>query len=580
MEKNAAVNEAFQEYVKTIIETKNPSFDLSNFPNASQIDFKKILEAWERMPWLKSVNLSNIDLRKWMTEPVTIPAIATDFDFISLSGIDTLTLDNCGIFALNISNQLANLKILSIRDNFKLGGLRIGKEIKLDTLDLSWNTQQINPTSPINISVYEDFFLLSITTLKCSNNPIFEYFYEENYFRLMNLKVLHADGAGLKQMPALNMSGRGHPLNTLYLQNNEIEDITSLKDLPTLEILNLSNNKIQDITPLSNLIDLYILDLDSNGIEELSPLSSLQSLKELRLSNNPIKKIVPLSILTNLWVLNLNKCLIKADEWANISFLEQLIELRLQNCGIENITFLNSLKKITTLDLRDNGITDILPLINLYKNQSPTKSIDIWDLQNNKIREIEPFKDFDRLIDLNVKGNPVTDYPTERLETLTIAKLKTFFAEPRTEVNSHTKLILFGNSGVGKTNLNSVLIRNRFKDKQNSTDGIEISQWTVKDSQNRDLRVNIWDFGGQEYYHGTHRLFLTQNSVFALLWNKKTNHFDKIKTNIYLNNVKTETELDHFHYDYWLDNIAFYSPKTQNTEGVLFGQYFSDSKPF
>ena len=33
----------------------------------------------------------------------------------------------------------------------------------------------------------------------------------------------------------------------------------------------------------------------------------------------------------------------------------------------------------------------------------------------------------------------------------------------------------------------------------------------------RDFRVNIWDFGGQEIYHATHQFFLTRRSVYLLV---------------------------------------------------------------
>jgi internalin A len=32
------------------------------------------------------------------------------------------------------------------------------------------------------------------------------------------------------------------------------------------------------------------------------------------------------------------------------------------------------------------------------------------------------------------------------------------------------------------------------------------------------VRLNLWDFGGQEIYHGTHTLFLQGQAVFLVLW--------------------------------------------------------------
>ncbi len=37
-------------------------------------------------------------------------------------------------------------------------------------------------------------------------------------------------------------------------------------------------------------------------------------------------------------------------------------------------------------------------------------------------------------------------------------------------------------------------------------------------------RLNIWDFGGQDIYHGTHALFLRSRAIFALVWCEERNN--------------------------------------------------------
>lgn len=90
------------------------------------------------------------------------------------------------------------------------------------------------------------------------------------------------------------------------------------------------------------------------------------------------------------------------------------------------------------------------------------------------------------------------------------------------------KLILVGNGGVGKTSLVSSLIKKR-DDKtsvttQHSTRGIDVKQWIlswdVKEQSGNDtnrLQLNIWDFGGQEAYHATHQMFLTNQSLYLVV---------------------------------------------------------------
>jgi internalin A len=556
MENNTTANQAFQEYVNLVIETKNPSFDLSDKPFASQIDVLEIPKVWSSMPWLETVNLSNVDLKRLFhtTRPHTLQPL-DDFRFNTLGGITSLILDNCNLSGISIGSNYLKLKTLSLRNNSTLSGLFIGETINLNLLDLSVDIafitnapiQLLNPdSSGSKISLNLSSLINSIITLKLSNNPRFEFHPNGVSFNLENsLETLYADGTGLTNKSDLIYT-KFSKLKNFYLQNNAIEDLGWIHKYSNLEILNLSNNKIQDLTPLTKLKELQILYLDKNKIEDMSPLSELPDLQKLLVSDNPVKKLGRLSILADLSVLGLNNCALTTDELTNIGSLSQLTELRLRNANIEKIGFLSGLKNLITLDLKDN-----------------------------KIQEIESLKDINDLKELNLENNPLEDYPEERrLDMLNGADLKAYFNKKREEVNNHVKLILFGNSTVGKSNLNNVLIHNRLLDTQNTTDGVKISQWTVKDSPNKNLRVNIWDFGGQEYYHGTHRLFLTKNSVFALLWNEKYNRFGRLSTVTPVNNVNVERETDHFHYDYWLDNIAFYSRNAVYTEGSSLDNIF------
>ena len=35
------------------------------------------------------------------------------------------------------------------------------------------------------------------------------------------------------------------------------------------------------------------------------------------------------------------------------------------------------------------------------------------------------------------------------------------------------------------------------------------------------MSLHAWDFGGQQIYHATHQFFLTDRSLFVLLWNSR-----------------------------------------------------------
>ncbi len=86
------------------------------------------------------------------------------------------------------------------------------------------------------------------------------------------------------------------------------------------------------------------------------------------------------------------------------------------------------------------------------------------------------------------------------------------------------KLLLLGNGKAGKTklalNVNPHLNSNQYN---GTTHGIQFWDWPdyVAKYANEPCNVNLhmWDFGGQEIYHSTHRLFVSRGSVFVIVWN-------------------------------------------------------------
>ena len=86
-------------------------------------------------------------------------------------------------------------------------------------------------------------------------------------------------------------------------------------------------------------------------------------------------------------------------------------------------------------------------------------------------------------------------------------------------LDSEVKVFLLGNGAVGKTQLRRRLKGELFDASQPTTHGIVVDDFTVTlDGQN--VRLNLWDFGGQDIYHGSHTLFLRENAVFVLLWTR------------------------------------------------------------
>ena len=90
---------------------------------------------------------------------------------------------------------------------------------------------------------------------------------------------------------------------------------------------------------------------------------------------------------------------------------------------------------------------------------------------------------------------------------------------------NEAKLILVGRGGVGKTSIVNQLVHNIFKPEK-KTEGINITEWNLTLNTNENVRLNIWDFGGQEIMHHTHQFFLTQRSLYLLVLNGREGQED------------------------------------------------------
>jgi small GTP-binding protein len=84
------------------------------------------------------------------------------------------------------------------------------------------------------------------------------------------------------------------------------------------------------------------------------------------------------------------------------------------------------------------------------------------------------------------------------------------------------KLIVVGSGGVGKTSLCRRLCGEEFRALEVTTRGLEIRDpLVIRGYQTQGsvgIKLNVWDFGGQEIYHSTHRFFLSQRSLYLLVW--------------------------------------------------------------
>jgi len=78
------------------------------------------------------------------------------------------------------------------------------------------------------------------------------------------------------------------------------------------------------------------------------------------------------------------------------------------------------------------------------------------------------------------------------------------------------KLLLIGHGAAGKTSTVRKLLGEKFETEEPTTDGIRIRPWEVQ-ARGTGIKVNIWDFGGQEMMHATHQFFMSKRSLYLIV---------------------------------------------------------------
>jgi len=282
-----------------------------------------------------------------------------------------------------------------------------------------------------------------------------------------------------------------------------LTDLTLLGRLPGLISLSLHQCvSLRDVSGLAGLPALTSLDLCGCGsLRDVSGLAGLPALTSLDLSwchaLTGIGGLTPLPVLTRL---DLSFCDALTD-LSGLVGLTALISLDLSGCGaLTNVSGLANLPNLTTLGLQRCGYLGSFDPI-----QALLSSLEVLYLHGST---------FD--------GLPVELYG-DKLENVA-PKVRAHFADLAYDPQDDTelKVFLLGNGGVGKSFLgNRLLPRERQADPATiaSTHGIQVHEFPLDlDGVAEPARVNLWDFGGQEIYHGSHALFLQRRAVFLLLW--------------------------------------------------------------
>lgn len=244
------------------------------------------------------------------------------------------------------------------------------------------------------------------------------------------------------------------------------------------------------------------LDLADLGLTDLPPsLDELTELCHLNLSRNELSEVP-----------------------AEIGELTQLRELYLSENQLRELpaSFAN-LKRLETLSLDNNDLQEVP---DFFANFQELRDLLLY---NNQLREL-PFslRELKRLGVLGLDGNSDLGIPSEIVATGDARKILDYYfriqgggaAQPLNEF----KLILVGRGLVGKTTLVHRLVTGKYQEFKR-TPGIKITRWPRKIG-GEEVQAHVWDFGGQEIMHGTHRFFMTERALYLVLISSRENTED------------------------------------------------------
>ncbi|HMQ63814.1 MAG TPA: COR domain-containing protein [Flavilitoribacter sp.] len=205
--------------------------------------------------------------------------------------------------------------------------------------------------------------------------------------------------------------------------------------------------------------------------------------------------------------LNLASTNLTDDRWQNILNLlnAEKVRLRALNLNENKLTAFppdQGLRELVYLDLSENGIQDL---------ELPPG--------NNKLAHLQ--------LDENPLENPLAEI-IEQGSAAVLRYLINLKKEGRQDFLFEAKLLIIGEPGAGKTTFARRIQKETapMPARKESTHGINIDKWEfeirpedtpVLINKSTKFHVNLWDFGGQDLYHGTHQFFFSQQSLYVLL---------------------------------------------------------------
>lgn len=320
-----------------------------------------------------------------------------------------------------------------------------------------------------------------------------------------NLQELIIGGCGLRALPGWLASLPR--LRLLYLWENGLEELPDWWELfPGLQELHLRGNHLSVLPPsLGSLRNLVLLNLSDNKLSDLpASLGELRNLRYVTLARNNFRTVPEI-----------------VQRWSNLEILD-----------------LNG-EHSTNIIMSSRDSAALYP----YRDGPPPAGESLLEDLHPGLRKLE------KLRTLLLYGNPRLRLPSELLGSLdgewdgSVQEILDYYFRTRGGARplNEAKLILLGWGGVGKTSMVNRLVHQRFDPGEERTEGIEVTSWPVTLPGDEQVRLNVWDFGGQEIMHATHQFFLTTRSLYLVVLSGRAGSADNDA-------------------DYWLRIVGSFAP--------------------
>ncbi|MDX1908239.1 MAG: COR domain-containing protein [Bacteroidia bacterium] len=320
-------------------------------------------------------------------------------------------------------------------------------------------------------------------------------------------------------------------LRSLNLARNALTRFTLSARMPALEIVALNHNEgLHTLRCEDGLSNLRRLDAAFCALRQFRVPASYTGLERLRLDGNkPLAEVRFDGSCPRLEILMLRGGALKAFRLP--AGFDALVHLYLNQNQIETLELAGELKELRTLQLRENKLEKIEKSL-----LEAVPQAEAFYLGENPLSGME-------VLLAEIEGDGARDH---------LPRIKRYFrqmAEGTPQLNNECKVLLIGNGKAGKTAIVDKLTGKPFNKVWDSTEGISLKQLEMPP-----YTLNLWDFGGQDIYHNTHRLFMQQNAVYLLAWCRETEDNDKTEHLLVYDDGRQEVKwYENQPLAYWMD---------------------------